>query len=243
VKSVAVFSIKGGVGKSAIAVNLAHAAATGGGRRTLLWDLDSQGAAGFLLACTPRPGLKARQALKGDAPLADLVLETAFPNLHLLPADRSLRRLEGDLAQSDKPRQLKRHLKSLAEAYDRVILDCPPGLSELADRLFRAVDLVVLPIIPTPLSERAAAQLADELAIRHQGRPPLLPVWSMADSRRRLHRDTLATHPDWPVIPYSAAVEQMAVRQAPVAAYQPAGPVVGAFAGLWSRVEMALLKG
>jgi cellulose biosynthesis protein BcsQ len=243
VKSVAVFSIKGGVGKSTAAVNLAHAAATSGGRRTLLWDLDSQGAATYLLKLAPRSGAKARAAVSGDVELSDLVLESEFPNLHVLPADRSLRRLEGDLAQSEKLKLLKKHLKTLSGDYDRVIIDCPPGLSELADRLFRAVDLIVLPVIPSPLSDRALEQLRAELQKSHEGRPPLLPLWSMADLRRKLHRETIATHPDWAMIPYAAAIESMAVHQSPVAVNQPRSPAARAFASLWSRVEMALLKG
>ena len=154
-KAVAVFSIKGGVGKSATAVNLAHAAATTGGRRTLLWDLDSQGAATWLLQREPASGRKARAALAGDEALSGLVVRTEFPNLHILPADRSLRRLEGDLARSDKEKQLRKQLKAFTESYDRILIDCPPGLSELAVRIFRAVDLIVLPVIPSPLSERA----------------------------------------------------------------------------------------
>lgn len=81
----AVFSIKGGVGKSTAAVNLAHAAATSGGRRTLLWDLDSQGAATYLLKLAPRAGVKARAAVSGGTDLAALVLESEFPNLPSSP--------------------------------------------------------------------------------------------------------------------------------------------------------------
>lgn len=241
-KAIAVFSIKGGVGKSATAVNIAHAAATSGGRRTLLWDLDSQGAATWLLKLAPRTGQKARTALAGDGDLADLVLASQTARLDVLPADRSLRRLEGDLAQNDKVKLLKRHLKSLGRDYDRIIIDCPPGLSELADRLFRAVDLVVLPIIPSPLSQRAADQLREELARNHQGRPPVLPLWSMADRRRKLHRDTIAIHPDWPVIPYAAAIESMAVHQRPVADLKPSSAAALAFARLWAAVEAQLLN-
>jgi cellulose biosynthesis protein BcsQ len=242
-KSVAIFAAKGGVGKSTIAVNLAHAAATGGGRRTLLWDLDSQGAASFLLQSEAPTGPKARAALAGERPLADLVRPTAFPNLHILPADRSLRRLEGDLAEEGRAKLLRRLLKDLADSYDRILIDCPPGLSELSDRIFRAVDLLVMPLVPAPLSARAAQALEEELRRSHAGRPPLLPVWSMADLRRKLHRDTVATRPDWPLIPYSAAIEQMAVRRAPVACYQPAGAPARAFAALWARTEAALLRG
>jgi cellulose biosynthesis protein BcsQ len=242
VKAIAVFSIKGGVGKSATAVNLAHAAAASGGRRTLLWDLDSQGSATWLLKLAPRSGRKARAALTGETDLADMVLASATPNLDVLPADRSLRRLEGDLAQSDKLKVLKRHLKVLAADYDRIIIDCPPGLSELADRLFRAVDLIVLPVIPSPLSQRAADQLREELAKSHGGRPLVLPLWSMVDRRRKLHRDTMATEPDWPAIPYAAAIEAMAVHQRAVADLQPRSAAALAFAGLWAAVETELIK-
>lgn len=241
-KSIAIFSLKGGVGKSATAVNLAHAAATAGGRRTLLWDLDSQGAATFLLRLAPVRGAKARAAvLGGDTPLSELVLASEFPRLDVLPADRSLRRLEGDLAQAEKLKLLRKHLKALGERYDRILIDCPPGLSELADRLFRAVDLIVMPVIPSPLSGRTAAQLADELARHHDGRPPVLPVWSMVDRRKALHRETVATDPARPVIPYSAVIEAMAVHQSPVGAIQPAGAPARAFAALWAAVEQRLL--
>lgn len=239
-KSVAFFSIKGGVGKSTLAVNLANAAATHGGRRTLLWDLDTQGAATWLLQREQAPGARARDAFADDT-LEGLILHTDFPNLHILPADRSLRRLEGDLAREDRAKAIRRKLKSFAEGYDRILIDCPPGLSELADRVFRAADLIVMPAIPTPLSGRATEQLREELQRSHKGEPPILPVWSMADLRRRLHRETVATG-DWPVIPYSSAVEQMAVHRAPVAAFQPAGALARSFASLWAEVEGRLSR-
>lgn len=239
-KVIAVFSAKGGVGKTALAVNLAHAAATAGGRRTLLWDLDAQGAAGYILRCAPRSGRKARAAISGDAPLGDLVLDTGYDNLDLLPADRSLRRLEGDFAQSDKLKQLRKLVKGFEGRYDRLILDCPPGLSGLADRIFRAADLIVQPVVPAPLSERAVEHLRLELLRSHDGRPPVLPVWSMVDARRKLHREAVQVHPGWPAIPYAAAVEAMSVHQRPIAALHPGSSAARAFAGLWARVEAAL---
>lgn len=241
-KSVAVFSLKGGVGKSAVAVNIAHAAATSGGRRTLLWDLDTQGAATFLADASPARGTRARAAVAGDAPLADLVVPTRWPNLSVLPADRSLRRLEGDLAQSDRTKIFRKALKSLDDGFDRVIIDCPPGLSELADRLFRAVDLLLVPLIPTPLSWRTLEQLEAELARNHGGGPAIMPLWSMVDRRRKLHRDIVDSRPDWLSIPYASAVETMAVQQAPLAAFQPSGDAARAFGRLWSAAEARLLK-
>ncbi len=239
-KAIALLSAKGGVGKSTLAVNLAHAAATSGGRRTLLWDLDPQGAASFLLGARPAAA-KARSAIAGDGELDALVQPTDYPGLELLAADRSLRRLEGDLAASDRMKLLRRHLRQFADRHDRILIDCPPGLSELSERIFRAVDLIVVPIIPSPLSDRAARQLTDELQRRERAGPAVLPVWNMVDRRRALHRQTVATDPARPVIPYAAAVEQMAVERRPLAAFQPGRPPARAFASLWSAVEAALL--
>jgi cellulose biosynthesis protein BcsQ len=243
VKSVALFSVKGGVGKSTAAVNLAHAAATGGGRRTLLWDLDSQGATTWLLRSAANPATRARAALRGDMPLADLVVATAWPQLWVLPADRSLRRLEGDLAEADRPKAIRRHLKALAGRFDRILIDCPPGLSELADHLFRAVDLLVAPYLPTPLSARAEAMLSAELKRMGKDAPPVLAFWNMVDSRRGLHRETVASLPSRPAIPYSAAIEAVAVEQQPIGALKPRSPAARAYASLWSAIEMALMRG
>ena len=240
-RSIAVFAVKGGVGKTSIAVNLAHAAATLSGRRTLLWDLDPQGAATWTLNLAPRPAAKARKALQ-DGELDALIQTSEHANLDVLPADKSLRHLERGLAEeSDK--WLRKRLKALAEAYDRVIIDCPPGLTALAEQLFRAVDLVVVPVIPSPLSERALEQLAAHLDRHHDGKAPaLFPVFSMVDRRRALHRSTLATAPDRPAIPYAAAVEAMAASRQPVLAASPAAPAGRAFAALWRDVEGRLLR-
>lgn len=235
-RCIALFSVKGGVGKTTLAVNLAHMAATRSGRRTLLWDLDPQGAASWLLRTSARAGAKARKGLARGA-LADLVQPSAIAHLDVLAADHSLRRLEADLAGEGEKR-LKKALKSLVDDYDRIIIDCPPGLTELADQMFRAADLVVVPVIPTPLSIRALEQLSAHLAAELKSPPALLPVFSMADRRKALHRATLAEHPDWPAIPYAAAVEAMAATRRA----EPAGKSAAsaALSQLWQLVERRL---
>ncbi len=232
-RSIAVFSVKGGVGKSAIAVNLAHASATLSGRRTLLWDLDAQGAATF----TMRLGAagSARKAF-ADGQLGPLIQPTEFEGLDVLAADRSLRHLEAQLLE-EKAKRLRKLLKSLEKDYDRVILDCPPGLTELADQLFRAVDLLVVPLIPSPLSERAFVQLTDHLGRHHKNRPAVLPVFSMVDRRKTLHRQRLAEHPERVAIPYAAAVEAMASTRLPLLAAKVGTPAARGITSLWTQIE------
>ncbi len=239
-RSLAVFSVKGGVGKSALAVNLAHAAASLSGRRTLLWDLDTQGAATYTLRLTARNDVSARKGIAGGE-LSPLIQASDFANLDVLPADKSLRHLEKQLVEDEKTKRLKKLIKGLERDYDRVILDCPPGLTELADQVFRAVDLLVVPMLPSPLSARAYDQLLEHLARHHKGSAPVvLPVFTMVDRRKSLHRDTIAATPDRLCIPYAAAIEAMAATRLPVLAKSPASPAARALVALWTQVERTL---
>ncbi|KPF78957.1 chromosome partitioning protein ParA [alpha proteobacterium AAP81b] len=239
-KSLAVFSVKGGVGKSALAVNLAHAAATLSARRTLLWDLDTQGAATFTLRLAAAAGSARKGIAEGD--LAPLVQASDYPRLDVLAADKSLRHLEKQLVEDDKAKRLKKLIKGFDKDYDRVILDCPPGLTELAEQVFRAVDLLVVPMLPSPLSVRAYDQLVEHLA-RFRGAPAVLPVFTMVDRRKTLHRDTVAASPERLTIPYAAAVETMAATQTPVLAAAPTSAAGKALAALWAQVERGLTTG
>ncbi len=241
-RSLAVFSVKGGVGKSALAVNLAHAAASLSARRTLLWDLDTQGAATYTLRLSARPDHSARKGI-AEGELLPLVQASDFARLDVLAADKSLRHLEKQLVEDDKAKRLKKLLKTFEKEYDRVILDCPPGLTELADQVFRAVDLLVVPMLPSPLSGRAYGQLLEHLAKHHKGSAPaVLPVFTMVDRRKTLHRATVDADPGRPAIPYAAAIEAMAATQLPVLAKSPTSPAGRALASLWTEVERALTK-
>lgn len=241
-KTIAIYSGKGGVGKSTIAVHLAHMAATRSARRTLLWDLDAQGASSFVLSRTPTPGFSARGIFAKEVDIAEQVVATEVANLDIVPADASLRRLDAQLADQDRKGRLKKLLRGLAHRYDRLLLDCPPSQAELAQQIFRAVDLLVVPVLPSPLSLRAHASVVDDVAGKHGGKLPILPVFSMVDRRRGLHREMVAARPDWPVIPYASDIERMAVDAQPVTARSPGSAAAKAFGTLWTRVERALQR-
>ena len=237
--TIAVYSLKGGVGKTTLAVNLAWAAATLSSRRTLLWDLDPQAASTFLLAGETAGRSQAQAIFTRDVAPAKLARHTAIDRLDLIAADTSLRALDRTFHELDKKKRLAKLLGALADSYDRVLLDCAPGLSETSEQVMRAADLIVVPVIPSPLAARAFAEVESHLAGRGD-KVALMPVHSMVDRRRKLHAEALAAQPGWPVIPMASVIETMTVRRAPLAAFAPRSPGAQAFAELWQAIERRL---
>lgn len=234
--TVAVYNIKGGVGKTSIAVNMAWSAATRSARRTLLWDLDAQGAASFLLGHDG--GNRAKSAadiFAGEAKAKTLIEPTAYHNLDLLPADASLATLDRLLHDLGKKKRLAKLVEDLGRDYDLIVLDCPPGLGDLGEQLVRAADLVVVPVVPSELSRRTLVAVEDFVNAREARTVPLLPVHAMVDRRRKLHRDAVEGR-DWPSVPMASAVEQMAERRAPIGTFAGRTAAGQAFDALWQRV-------
>jgi cellulose biosynthesis protein BcsQ len=240
--TIAVYSSKGGVGKTTLAVNLAWASATLSSRRTLLWDLDAQGGTSFILAPERKRGDEARAVIERDLSPRKLIVPTGIPKLDLLPADISLRTLDVLFAEIDSKKRLLRISEALDKDYDRIIIDCPPGLGITADQVIRGADLILLPLIPSTLSGRAAEELGTHLGHK-KGAPPVMAVFNLVDRRRIAHKAALEAAPDRHALPMASIVEQMADRHAPIGAYAPRAPVTAALANLWRDVEKRLAKG
>ena len=240
--SIAVYSVKGGVGKTTFAVNLAWCAASISKRKTLLWDLDPANGSGFLLGVDAKKKRAAQSVFSARQEPAKLIQKTGTDLLDLLPADESIRTLDRQFETIGKKKRLAKLVDALGKDYDRIILDCPPVLNELSAQVMRAADLIIVPLPPSPLSARAFDVVVD--AVRGSGKkhPPILPVFSMIDRRRTLHREALETNPKWPVVPLASAVEQCAVEQKPVGAFAPRSPATRAFAQLWTAIERKLAQ-
>ncbi len=238
--TIAVYSLKGGVGKTTFAINLAWASACISKRRTLLWDLDPQAASSWLLSTDTQSRDAAQAIFSKDVQLRKLIQPSTVPGLDLIAADTSLRGLDHLFREMDKKKRLAKLIESLGKDYDRIILDCPPGLTETSEQVLRAADLIVIPVIPSPLSQRAMGEVARYLVQRGGSHAPILPVYSMVDRRRSLHRKALEEQPDWSAIPMASMIEQMAVQRKPLGAFAPSSPASKEFAALWTMVERQL---
>jgi chromosome partitioning protein len=239
---VAVYSVKGGVGKTTLAVNLAWASATLSRRRTLLWDLDAQGAASYILG--QQPGAKAaKSSITRDGDVSGLIVESNIAGVDVLPADESLRTLDYAFHDLGKRKRLAHVGDDLEQDYERIIIDCPPGLTDTSDQILRASDLVVVPVIPSALSQRSLDVIREHVGRKKGPKVTLAPVFSMVDRRRLVHQAELQRHKGWPAIPMASAYEKMSEERKPVGEILPrSAPAVQAVAELWRRVEKALAK-
>ncbi len=245
----ATYNIKGGVGKTSTAVNLAALAAKDGAR-TLLWDLDPQGAASFLFRIKPKVRGGGRRLVRGRSDVADLVKGTDHEGLDLLPADFSYRHMDLFLdGGKHATRRLAEVLSPLEDEYDLVFLDCPPSISLVSENVFDVADVLLVPLIPTTLSVRTLEQLVEFVGDHGLAHVRVLPFFSMVDRRKRLHREVVETlaerHPDVlaTVIPSATEVERMGVHREVVAAFAPTSGVAQAYRSLWAEVQSRLAAG
>lgn len=140
--------------------------------------------------------------------------------------------------------RLKKALKSVKREYDVIVLDCPPNISALSEAVFKAADHVVVPVIPTTLSERTFDQLVAFFRARGLKTGKLAPFFSMVQGRKTLHCETMArmrkAHRNLFLgceVPFSTDVEKMGVHREPALRYAENRPAGRAYLELFKAVN------
>ncbi len=246
---IALASIKGGVGKTTAAVNLAYLAADAG-QRTLLWDLDPQGAATHIVRVERAVPGGGRRMVRKPGRLSESIVNTPWAGLEIVPADFSLRYLDLELADLAKPHaQIRRILERVQERFDAVFLDCPPGITLTTDSVLRATDTVVVPIIPAALPLRSFDQLTAYLRADRQLRDvQALAFLSMVDRRKKRHRELSEQLPLeretvlCQSIPASVHIETMADYRSPVIVERPNSAAAASFRSLFDELQTEMLQ-
>ncbi|HIJ95927.1 MAG TPA: AAA family ATPase [Desulfuromonadales bacterium] len=244
-KIVALYNIKGGVGKTAACVNLAYSCAACG-KRTLIWDLDSQGATSYYFNIDSEIKGGTKKLFKSKE-AGELVRNTDIEHLDVIPADSSYRHMDLYLDSNRKPKkQMQDFLEIFQNDYDVVFLDCPPSFSLVSENVFKCADVMLVPLIPTTLSMRTFEQITEYVNAHKKLSLKLFPFFSMVDRRKKLHIDTISTGQQEidgllrTAIPYLSVIESMGVHQAPVGKFAPHSQAAELFEQLWIEVSLRL---
>lgn len=246
---IACYSNKGGVGKTATAVNLAYAFAASG-KRTLLCDLDPQGASGFYFRVKPSKKLTKGSFFKDVERFTKAIRGSDYDNLDILPSNMSFREFDIFLSRMKNSRsRLKKALKAVKADYDVVVLDCPPNISMLSENVLRAADAVIVPAIPTTLSQRSFVQLLEFFEDNELPADRIHAFFSMVQGAKKLHGDTIVdmtlAHPGRIMaaqIPFNSEVERMGLTRAPVIATAPNSTAGRAYRTLFDEIARRVTR-
>lgn len=196
-KIISLVNQKGGVGKTTTSINLSSSLAVLG-KRVLLIDLDPQG------NTTTGIGINKGEidrsiydVLTGDCPIMDAMVKTKYNNLYVLPSSINLAGIDMELMEKsrndstyDKRRQLKKHLDTVDDKFDFVIIDCPPSLGLITTNALTASNSVMIPVQCEFYALEGITQLLNTIILAQKNLNPNLEIegvlLTMLDSRTNL---------------------------------------------------------
>ena len=245
-RTLAFFNQKGGVGKTSLAVNYAHHASKAG-RRTLLWDLDPQASATYIMRVDDAFAPRAKRLLDKKIDLEDLAVRSNFEGLLVVPASNHLRLLaEKIFVEGTSDKVINRAAQSARASFDLLVIDAPPTLNSLSDAVLSAIDLLCVPIQPSPLAMHSLENLLEHLReLKLADRT--VAVYNMVDMRRVAHRaavggpkqsggvEILSAY-----VPYSADMEKMALEWNPIYELSARTHIVPAMEMLFDELDARL---
>ncbi|MDX1707789.1 MAG: ParA family protein [Desulfobacterales bacterium] len=246
--TLAIFSNKGGVGKTATAVNLSYLAARAGAK-TLICDLDPQGSATYYFRVKPKLKSGPKGYVKGAKGVYKSVKGTDFENLDILPADFSLRKLDVLYNKfGNSKNRLKIMLYPFACEYKFIFLDCPVTIGILAENILNAADYILVPMIPTTLSVRTYRQLLAFARKKRYDTGKIYPFFSMVDRHKKMHRELMFSVSRGfkgvlqSFVPYRAHVEKMGIHRVPVPVFAPKSVAARSYQNLWDKIQNNVLS-
>jgi len=244
--TIALYNLKGGVGKTASCVNFAYLSAKDK-FKTLLWDLDPQGSTTFYYQVKPKLKGGIKNFITQVSDLQESVMNTDYENLDIIPADQSSKSLDIMIDEMKHSRKkLKNVLHEFRKDYDFVFLDCPPGLSVLAENIFHAADIVLMPTIPTTLSVRTYEMVKSYFKEKDVDLSKLTCFFTMVDLRKNMHNEIMDTlYKDKrffaSYIPYLSDIEKMGIHREPVEVFAHSSYAAQCYRDLWTEIKEGVL--
>ena len=232
-QTIACTNQKGGVGKTTTVVNLATYLALLGDR-VLVIDLDPQGNAtsGFGIDRASLEG-STYDALVDERPLAELHVETPVPGLRLVPSSISLAGAEVELATvAGRERRLSHAVAAERDAWDWILVDCPPSLGLLTVNALTGADAVLIPIQCEYYALEGLTQLIATVNLVRDNLNPDLAisgvVLTMFDGRTNLSAEVahevrrhLGEAVFRTIVPRSVRLSEAPSHGLPIALYRP----------------------
>jgi chromosome partitioning protein len=245
--TVALYNLKGGVGKTASCVNFAYLAAKDG-FKTLLWDIDPQGSTTFYYKIKHKDTQTIKKLVGKDSNLENAIMATDYENLEIIPADVSAKSFDIILEEmKGNKNRLKNLLKQFENEYDFIFIDCPPGFSALSESVFSASDIVLMPVIPSTLSIRTYNMVKDYFKEKALDSSKLMCFFTMVDLRKNMHNEIMEhLFKDKKFfqnyIPYLSDVEKMGIHRQPIEEFARSSYAAKCYHELWTEIKEGVVE-